>query len=176
MLKVLSAVMVITVASILIYAATLPDDFRIERTVRMNVSAARIFPEINDLRRSGVWSPWEKMDPAMKRGFSGPSQGVGAVYIWDGNKEVGAGRIEIVESIAPTKVTTQLDFFKPMKARNKGEFILTPQGSVTDVTWAMSGKSPYLSKVFCMFMNMDKMVGSQFETGLNNLKAIVEKK
>jgi hypothetical protein len=110
----------------------------------------------------------------MKRAFSGAAVGKGSVYEFDGNKDVGAGRIEIIESVPPTKVTLQLDFVKPFKASNIVEYTLEPRGDATEVTWAMHGPAPFISKVMCLFVDMDKMVGKDFEVGLANLKAVTE--
>jgi hypothetical protein len=161
---------------ILVLASRQPDKFRIERTLSIDAPPARIFPEINDLRRMDVWSPWSKLDPKIKQSFLGPSQGKGAISAWEGNKDVGTGSMEIIESVPNKSVKMRLDFLKPMKAQHTAEFILAPKGKATDVTWAMYGESPFLSRVMCVFMNMDKMVGSRFEQGLASLKAIAEKK
>jgi hypothetical protein len=175
MLKIIGIVIVVAIAGILIFASTQPDTFRIQRTLAMKASPAKIFPHVNDLQKMQVWSPWEKMDSNMKRTYTGPTSGQNAEYAWDGNKNVGAGKMKIIESIHPSKVTMSLDFLRPMEGHNVAEFSLVPRyDGMTDVTWAMSGPSPFLSKVICTFMNMDKMVGSQFEKGLAELKTIVE--
>src|SRR5262249_2582843 len=121
-----------------------------------------------------VWSPWEKA-PAMKRAFKGAASGKGAIYEWDGNNKVGAGRIEITEAIAPSRLVMQLDMIRPMKAQNTVEFALAAKSGTTDVTWAMNGRVPFLGKLMSLVMNCDKMVGSQFEEGLAKLKGVAEK-
>jgi uncharacterized protein YndB with AHSA1/START domain len=165
---------VVLIAAVLGYAAMQPDTFRIQRTASIQAPPERIFAVLNDFQQSQSWSPYEKKDPAMKRAFSGAAVGKGSVYEFDGNKDVGAGRIEIIESVPPTKVTLQLDFVKPFKASNIVEYTLEPRGDATEVTWAMHGPAPFISKVMCLFVDMDKMVGKDFEVGLANLKAVTE--
>lgn len=159
---------------LLLYAATKPDTFRVQRSIGINAPPERIFPHINDLTKWGGWSPWEKMDPAMKKTASGAPQGKGALYGWNGNNQVGKGRMEILESIPPSKILIQLDFLKPFEAHNRAEFTLTAQEGSTTVTWAMYGPQPYMAKVMGLLFNCEKMVGPQFETGLTNLKMLTE--
>ena len=172
--KILIAVVVV-LAGVLGFAATRPDSFRIERSAVITAPPEKIFAQVNDLKAWTAWSPWEKIDPALKRTYSGPPGGKGAAYAWDGNKDVGTGRMEIAESVVPSKITIKLDFLKPFEAHNTAEFTFARQGDATIVTWAMYGPSPYLSKLIGMAFNMDRMVGGQFETGLANLKSITEK-
>jgi len=160
---------------LLFYAATKPDAFRIERGTTIKAPPEKIAALINDFHNWQSWSPWEKMDPTMRRTHSGPPSGRGAIYEWEGNKKVGQGRMEILESPAPSQIVIKLDFFKPFEAHNTAEFTLAPQGDSTNVTWAMYGKQPFMLKVMTVFMDMDKMVGKDFETGLANMKAAVEK-
>lgn len=175
MFKFIAIVIVVLIAAVLIYAATRPDTFRIERAITIKAPPERIFAMINDLHRSIEWSPYEKKDPDMKRRHGGPATGKGATYEWDGDKNVGKGRMEIVESVPASKVVMKLDFISPFKAHNTAEFTLQPQGDATSVVWAMYGPSPYFSKLMCLFFSMDNMVGKDFEAGLANLKAITEK-
>jgi hypothetical protein len=156
------------------FAATKPGEFRLRRTHRINTAPAKIFPFINDFRRWEAWSPWEKLDPALKRTHSGAASGKGAVYEWEGNGKAGKGRMEIVDSAAPGKLTIKIDFIKPFEAHNTVEFMLEPKANATDVTWSMFGPNPYMMKVMGVFVDMDKMVGKDFETGLANLKAVAE--
>lgn len=174
MLKMIAIVVVVLIAAVLIYAATRPDTFRVERSASMKAPPEKIFPFINDLHRFGSWSPYEEKDPAMKRTFSGAPSGTGAAYEWDGDKNVGKGRMEITETSPPSKVVMKLDFAKPFEAHNIVEFTLDPQGDTTNVTWAIHGPMPYMSKVMCIFFSMDNMVGKDFEAGLRNLKAVAE--
>jgi len=168
-------VLALLVAGVLIYAATKPDAFRIQRAATIKAPPERIFPLINDFRSWTSWSPWEKMDPNLKRTYSGAESGKGAVYEWEGNKKVGQGRMEIKESSPSSRVAIQLDFFKPFAAHNTAEFTLAPQGDSTNVTWVMLGRQPYMFKVMSVFMNMEKMIGKDFEAGLANMKAATEK-
>lgn len=158
----------------LVYAATRPDSFRIARSLDIAAPPEKIYPLINDLHRWREWSPYEKKDPAMQRTLSGPPAGVGAAYAWKGNKEVGEGRMEIIETTPPALIRIQLDFIAPFKAHNIAEFSLQPQGATTRVTWAISGPSPFISKLIGVFMNMDTMIGGDFETGLARLKTLAE--
>lgn len=169
------AVAVIAVIAVLGLAATKPNTFRVERTVTVNAAPEKIFPLINDLREQNKWSPWDKKDPAMKRTFSGATKGVGAVYEWDGNKEIGAGRMEIMGSVAPSRVVMKLDFIRPMEGHNIAALTLDPRGPATAVTWSIRGPMPFVSKVMCVFMDMDKMIGVEFEKGLADLKILAEK-
>jgi uncharacterized protein YndB with AHSA1/START domain len=171
----IAAVVVVIVAGILIYAATRPDTFRVQRSASIKAPPDKIFPLINDLHAWNAWSPYEKKDPAMKRTFSGAPSGKGAVYEWDGDKNVGKGRMEIIDSASPSKVVIKLDFIKPFEGHNTAEFILEPKGDNTVVTWAMYGPSALMMKVMGIFMNMDNMIGNDFAVGLANLKAIAEK-
>ena len=161
-------------ALLLIYAATRPDNFRVQRTAVIKAPAQKIFALIDDLHLFNHWNPYEKKAPGVKGSYSGAASGVGAAYAWDGRK-VGAGRMEITASQAPSQVTMQLDFLKPFKAQNTAEFTLQPQGeNLTIVTWAMHGPSPFISKLMGVVMNMDRMIGNDFEAGLANLKALTE--
>lgn len=166
---------VVLLAALLIFAATKPDTFRIQRATSIKAPPEKVFPLVNDLRAHGAWSPWEKKDPAMKRAFSGPASGKGAVYEWDGNKEIGKGRLEITDLSPPSKVTMKLDFVRPFEAHNVVEFTLDAKGGTTNVTWAMHGPQPYMAKIMSLFIDCDAMVGKEFETGLANLKAIAER-
>jgi carbon monoxide dehydrogenase subunit G len=160
---------------VLAFAATRPDSFSVRRAASIQASPEKIFPLINDFSRWSAWSPYEKKDPAMKRSFSGPAAGKGAVYAWEGNGDVGQGRMEIADAVAPSRVTLKLDFVKPFEAHNRVDFTLEPKGGATEVTWAMDGPMPFISKVVTLFVDMDRMVGGDFEAGLANLKAIAEK-
>ncbi len=175
MLKIILLILVVLIAALLVVAAMKPDTFLVERKTSIQAPPEKIFPLINDFHNWTSWSPWEKLDPTMTRTYSGALAGPGAKYAWEGKGQVGAGRMEITGTTPPTQATIQLDFEKPFKASNTVEFTLVPQGDSTEVTWAMSGKSPFLSKVMQVFMSMDKMVGKDFESGLENLKAAAEK-
>ena len=175
MLEIVALVVVLLVAAVLIFAATKPDAFRIERAASIKAPPEKIFPLINDFHLWVSWSPWENLDPALKRTYSGAANGKGAAYAWEGNSKVGAGRMEVMESVPPSKITIKLDFIKPFEGHNTAEFTLAPQGGTTTITWAMCGPSPYLSKLMGLVFNMDRMIGGQFEQGLASLKALAEK-
>jgi uncharacterized protein YndB with AHSA1/START domain len=173
-IAVIAAVMVLAIAVILILAATKPDRFSVQRATTVKAPAEKIFPLINDFRRWGSWSPYEHKDPVMKRSFSGAASGKGAVYAWDGNKNVGSGRMEILDATAPAKIVIKLDFFTPFEGHNTAEFTMLPQGDGTNLTWLMHGPAPFMAKIMHVFMNIDRMVGKDFEIGLANLKRLTE--
>jgi hypothetical protein len=170
---IVAIIVVVAVVVVLAYAATRPDTFHVQRTATIKAPPERIFPLIDDLHAHTTWSPFEK-DPNMKRTHSGPPRGKGAVYEWEGNRQVGSGRIAITDS-TPSKLTMALDMFTPFEAHNIVEFTLAPNGGSTDVTWAMHGRSPYMAKLMSTFINCDRMVGRQFEEGLGKMKALVER-
>ena len=175
-IAVIAVILVVAIAVVLIFAATKPDRFSVRREITVQAPAEKIFPLINDFHRWVDWSPYEHKDPALKRSYSGAESGKGAIYGWDGNKNVGSGRMEILESATPSKIVIQLDFFKPFEAHNTAEFTMLPQGDGTHVTWLMHGPAPFMNKVMQVFMNLDKMIGKDFETGLANLKTLAEQK
>jgi uncharacterized protein YndB with AHSA1/START domain len=168
-------IIVLAVLTVIVVAATKPDTFRVQRSTVIKAPPEKIFPLINDYKNWPSWSPYENKDPAMKRTLSGAASGNGAIYEWQGNKNVGAGRMEIIDTVPPSKISIKLDFMKPFEAHNTAEFTLQPQGEFTNVTWAIHGPVPFFSKVMQVFINMDKMVGKDFEIGLANLKALSEK-
>ena len=173
MLKIIAIIIALLIAVVLIYAATKPDSFRIERSTTIKAPPEKISTYLTDFKQWAAWSPWEGKDPAMKRTYSGATSGKGAVYGWEGNKNIGTGRMEILD-VQPQKVTIKLDFFSPFEAHNTAEYVLEPQGDSTKVTWAMFGPSNYMSKVMTTLMSMEKMVGPDFEAGLAKLKAAAE--
>ena len=167
-------VVVVLLAGLLCFAATRPNTFRYQRTASINAPPQKILPLIQDFHNWIDWSPWEKLDPALKRTYGGAASGKGAVYEWEGNNKAGQGRMEITEA-SLSKVLIKLDFLKPFEAHNTAEFNLEPRGDATTINWAMYGPNPFIAKVMCLFVNMDKMVGKDFEAGLANLKAAAEK-
>jgi carbon monoxide dehydrogenase subunit G len=171
--KILLAVVVLIVA-VLIFAATRPDTLRVERTTAIKAPPEKIVPLIADFHAWPSWSPYEKRDPAMQRTYSGAESGKGAVYEWKGNKNVGSGRMEVLD-VTPQKVTIKLDFIEPFEGHNTAEFNVVPSGDSTNVTWSMYGPNRYIGKVIGLFMNMDRMIGADFANGLANLKTIAEK-
>jgi uncharacterized protein YndB with AHSA1/START domain len=174
MLLTIGIAVVAFVVALLAFAATRPDTFTVQRSATIAAPAERIFPHLDDFHRWGEWSPWEKLDPELRRTFSGAESGVGAVYAWEGNKKVGSGRMEILESDPPSRLRIQLDFITPFEAHNDTVFTLAPAGGGTQVNWAMHGTKNFVFKLMGIFMNMDKMVGADFERGLANLKAVAE--
>jgi uncharacterized protein YndB with AHSA1/START domain len=174
-LAVIAVVLAVIVAGILIYAATKPDSFTVKRSAAIKAPPERIFALIDDLHGWAAWSPYEKKDPGMKRTFGGAAMGKGAIYQWDGNKNVGSGSMEIIEATQPSKIVIKLDFLKPFEGHNTAEFTMDPVGDNTTVTWAMYGPSSYMFKLMGIFMDMDKMIGNDFAAGLANLKAVAEK-
>lgn len=174
MLKKILLGVAIVLAAVLVIAAFQPDEFSLERRTTINAAPDSVFAHINDFHRWDAWSPWAKLDPNMATTYGGPPSGVGSVYEWKGNSAVGSGRMTITESTPASKVVIALDFLEPMEANNITTFALTPNGSGTDVSWTMSGKSNYLSKLMTTFVSMEKMVGPDFEKGLAQLKTAVE--
>jgi hypothetical protein len=166
--------LVVLLAGILVFAATKPDTFGVRRATSIKAPPEKIFPHINDFRRWGSWSPYEHRDPAMKRTLGGAPSGTGAVYEWDGNNKVGAGRMEITATSPPSKITIKLDFIRPFEGHNIAEFTLDRNGDATTLTWAMHGPNRYIGKVMGIFLDMDNMIGKDFETGLANLKTLAE--
>ena len=171
--KILIAIAVIIVV-FLIVVALQPADFRVTRSADMTAPQAAVFDQVNDLHKFEKWNPWGKIDPAMKVSYEGAATGVGSVYKWAGNNEVGEGRMTITESRPSDLVRIKLEFLKPFASIADTEFTFKPQGNQTAVTWSMSGKNNFMAKAMCLFMSMDKMIGSQFEKGLADMKAIVE--
>lgn len=174
MIKKIAIVIVVALAAVLGYAATRPDTFRVQRTISIKAPPAKILAQVNNFHDWSSWSPYEKLDPAMKRTFSGAASGPGAAYAWDGNGDAGAGRMEIKET-SPSKTVIKLDFSKPFESSNVAEFSIDTQGESSNVTWSMYGPAPYISKVMGLFFNMDSMIGKDFEAGLANLKAVAER-
>lgn len=174
MLKKIALTVVVLVTALLLFATTKPDTFMVQRSTTIKAPPDRIFALINDFNNWGQWSPWEKLDTAMTRTYSGAASGVGAVYAWSGNKDVGSGRMEITESMPYAKITLALDFLTPFESHNTTEFALTPVGDSTTVTWTMRGPNQYIGKVMSVFVSMDKLIGKDFVAGLTNLKAATE--
>ena len=173
---IIAVIVAIAIAAVLILAATKPGTLRVQRSVSIKAPAETIFPLIHDFQQWRSWSPYENKDRAMKRTYSGAERGKGAVYAWEGDKNVGSGRMEILEASAPQKIVIKLDFFTPFEGHNTAEFTFVPQGDATLVTWAMYCPAPFMSKVMQVFINMDNMIGKDFEAGLASLKKLTEKK
>jgi hypothetical protein len=174
MLKKIGLAIVAALAVLLLFATTRPDSFSVERRIVIQAPPEKIQPLIADFHRWAEWSPWEKLDPAMKRTFGGASAGVGATYGWQGNKDVGSGRME-VKSAAADKVSIQLDFIEPFEGHNTADFLLAPKDGGTEVRWVMFGPATYVTKLMGVFVSMDSMIGKDFEKGLAQLKTAAEK-
>ncbi|MBI2510865.1 MAG: SRPBCC family protein [Opitutae bacterium] len=174
MIKKILLVLALILVGVAILAAFQPSTYRIERSVSVAATPAALFPRLNDLHQTHEWSPWKALDPNATYTFEGPAAGVGASQSWSGNSDVGAGRQTIVESRSNELVRLRLEFFKPMAGVSDAQFTLKPAGDHTVVTWSMSGENNYLGKVFCLFMNQDKMIGGEFEKGLATLKRTSE--
>lgn len=171
--KILLAVGILLVVFIIVVALQ-PSDFRIVRSTQVSAPPERVFPLVNDFHQWQEWSPWAKLDPAAKNSFEGPSSGVGAIFRWSGNNEVGEGSMTITESKPSERILLRLEFLKPMAGTSLTEFTFQPQGDKTVVTWAMTGQNNFVGRAMCLVMNMDKMVGGQFEKGLETMKALAE--
>ncbi|RWA58434.1 SRPBCC family protein [Mesorhizobium sp.] len=174
MLATILIILGVIIAAVLIYAATRPNDFVVSRSASINAPAEAIFPLINDFKHWPEWSPFEKLDPNMKRTLSGADSGKGAAYAWEGNNKAGKGRMEIVNAVPSSLVSLRLDFEKPFRANNTVDFTLAPSGPNTTVTWAMRGARPFIAKLMGLFMNFDTLIGKDFEAGLDNLKRATE--
>jgi uncharacterized protein YndB with AHSA1/START domain len=177
MLEIIAIVVValaVAFGIVLILAARKPDRLSVRRAITVKAAPERIFSLIDDFRQWGTWSPYEQKDPAMQRSYGGAAGGRGAIYAWDGNRNVGSGRMEILESSPPSKIVIKLDFFKPFEGHNTAEFTLLPQGDVTQLTWLMHGPAPLMTRLMQVFIDLDHMIGREFEVGLANLKQLTE--
>lgn len=168
------AILVLVVVGFCIVVAMQPADFKITRSATYTATPEAVFAQINDFHKWNAWSPWAKIDPAMRSTFNGPENGVGSSYYWIGNDEVGEGKMTITASHPSQHIAIDLDFIAPFAAKNVTEFVIKPTGDKTDVTWSMTGKRDFVMKAFCLFFDMDKLVGGDFEKGLVQLKPIVE--
>jgi hypothetical protein len=166
--------MAAVLALFVVIVALQPAQYRVTRTATIPAAPLVVFEQVNDLHKWQDWSPWEKLDPAMKRTFEGPGSGTGASYGWVGNKQVGEGKMSITESKANELVRLKLEFIKPFASTATTEFTFKPEGDKTSVSWSMSGDKNFMSKAICLFMNMDKTVGGDFEKGLASLKSLVQ--
>ncbi len=173
-MKTIAIAIIIIVLAILIYASTKPDVFHVERTIDIKASPEKLFGLINDFHQWDAWTPYNK-DPAMKKTYSAKASGKGATYAWEGNKAVGQGEIAITESVAPSRIAFDLHMIKPFAGRNHVVFALKTTGGTTTVTWILEDKHTYFMKLMSVFLNMDKMIGKDFETGLAKLKSVAEK-
>lgn len=174
MIKIILLGLGAAMALILAVAAFQPGEFHVQRSLAIAAPAGSLFEQVNDHRKFVLWNPWGKLDPNVKNTFSGPATGVGAVCSWQGNREVGAGSSTIIESKPGELVRLRMDWKEPMEGVGLMDFTFKPEGHTTVVTWQLRGTNNYIGKIMCLFMNMDKMVGGQFEQGLANLQALTE--
>ncbi len=174
MLKKILAGLAIGAAAFVAVVAVQPSEFTIARSVTVAAPAPTVFAQVNDFHNWQAWNPWARIDPAMTQAYEGPPAGPGAVYTWAGNAEVGEGRMTLTESRPNDVIRIKLEFLKPLEATNVAEFTFKPEGDRTAVTWSMTGRNNFVGKVICLFMDMDKMVGGQFDKGLASLKSIAE--
>jgi hypothetical protein len=175
MIKKIALGLLAIIVVILGLAAMKPDSFAVKRSIAIKAPPEKIAPLLTDFHQWAVWSPWEKLDPNMKRTFSGAQAGKGAIYEWEGNSDVGKGRMEILDAATPAKTVVKLAFLQPVESHSTTEFTLAPQGDMTTVTWNMYGPMPFMSKLMTVFMSMDAMIGKDFDKGLAQLKAAAEK-
>jgi hypothetical protein len=175
MFKKILLVLVVLVGGFFIYASRRPDTYRVERSTKIEAPATVVFSQLEDFKAWGAWSPWDKLDPAIKKTYAGPPKGVGAIYSWEGNKKVGKGRMAITDSKPPTSIAYRLEFIEPFAAVANTSFKLAPEGDkATTATWAMEGTNNLIGKAWGVFMNMDKAIGADFEKGLSGLKTVSE--
>ena len=174
MIKKILIALALIVIVFLIVVALQPADFRITRTATVAAPPAAVFAQVNDFHKWEAWSPWAKLDPSMNTTYDGPAEGTGAIYTWAGDGKVGEGRMTLTESHPSDLIRIKLEFLKPMAATNTTEFTFKPEGNQTAVTWSMTGTNNFIGKAFALVMNMDKMVGGDFEKGLAQLKSVLE--
>jgi hypothetical protein len=153
-----------------------PDDYRLTRSTVIAAPAARVFPQVNDLRQWDDWSPWAKLDPNAKVTFEGPGAGPGATFRWDGNDKIGAGTMTITDSKPNERVATRTDFVKPFTGTSNAEFIFSQVGDRTSVIWTMTGRNNFIGKAMCLIFDMERTIGPEFEKGLAQLKQVAERK
>jgi len=174
MLKKILIGLAVCVAIFVIVVALQPSTYRVSRSLSIKAPPEVVFPHVNELKQWAAWNPWEKLDPDMKLTYQGPEAGVGASYSWVGNSDVGEGKMTITGCTTNESIQLKLEFFKPMAGVSDTLFTFKPQGDETEVTWTMTGRNNFVGKLFCLFMNMDTMIGGEFEKGLAALRTIVE--
>ena len=173
-LLIVIAVLVVLVVILAAIMSTRPSEFRVKRSATIAAPPGVVFAQVNDFHKWEAWSPWAKRDPSMKQTYEGAAAGTGAVYSWAGNKNVGEGRMTITDTRPNEWIAIQIEFLKPFAATNTAKFTFKPEGDRTEVTWSMHGKNNFMAKAFGLFMNMDKMIGGDFEAGLKEMKTISE--
>ena len=166
--------LVVVIVGFVAVVATQPSDFRVGRTATIAAPAPAVFAQVNDFHKWETWNPWAKLDPAMKQAYEGAPAGTGAVYTWSGNEEAGEGRMTLIKSRPSDLIRVQLEFLKPFRGTSVAEFTFKPEGDHTVVTWSMTGQNNFIAKAVHLFMDMDKMIGGNFEKGLAQMKSVVE--
>lgn len=174
MLKKILIVLILAIAGMMAYAATRPDTYQVSRSIDVAAPPERLHGLANDFHNFPKWSPWQKLDPGMQTTFEGPASGVGAKYAWQGNKDVGKGRMAIIESIPASKVGMDLEFIEPFASKARTDIDIEPTATGSKVTWSMHGENNFISKLMSVFVSMDAMIGKDFEEGLANLKQLAE--
>lgn len=161
---------------VVLYLATKqPDKFRVERSIKINAWPGVVFANLEDFHRWEAWSPWERLDPEMKKQYSGPPKGVGAIYQWESKKGAGKGQMKMLQARQNDLLRIRLEFFEPHPATNRVEFTLDNAGPITEVHWSMEGTNTFMGKVICVFTDMDHLIGGDFQRGLESLKQVSEK-
>jgi uncharacterized protein YndB with AHSA1/START domain len=168
--------LIVVVIGLVVFVATRPAEYQVSRTAAINAPPAAVFAQVNDFHNWVAWNPWGKIDPAIKQAYEGAPAGPGAVYTWSGNREVGEGRMTITESRPNELIRIRLEFMKPLAGTSTAEFTFKPEGDRTVVTWSMAGQKNFMAKAIHMVLDMDKMIGGNFEQGLAAMKAVVEGK
>ena len=174
MLEIILIVLAVVAVVFLIVVAMQPAQYRVARSATVAAPAQAVFAQVNDFHKWEAWNPWGKIDPAMKHSYEGAPAGTGAIYTWVGNKDVGEGRMTIIESRPSDLIRIKMEFFKPFAGNSIAEFTFKPKGNQTAVTWSMTGENNFMAKAIHLFINMDKMIGGQFEKGLAQIKSLVE--
>lgn len=174
MLEIILVIFAVIIIAFVVIVAMQSSEFRVARSATMSVSAPAVFAQVNDFHKWEAWNPWGKIDPAMKQTYEGAPAGIGAIYSWVGNNKVGEGRMTLTESRPSDLIRIKMEFCKPFAATNTAEFTFKPAGNQTAVTWSMTGHNNFMAKAIHLFMNMDKMIGSQFDKGLASMKSVVE--
>jgi len=174
MLKKILLALAVIVIVVVVVVDVQPSGFRVERTATISAPAPAVFGQVNDFHNWEAWSPWAKLDPTMRQAFEGAPAGTGAIYTWTGNKQVGEGRMTVTESRPNELIRIRLEFLKPFAATNTAEFAFKPEGNQTVVTWSMVGKNNFMAKAVHLVVNMDRMVGGDFEKGLARMKSVAE--
>ena len=173
MLKKIGIVVLVLFVLLIAVIATRPGEYQVTRSRTLVAPPEAVYAQLSDFHRWQAWSPWENRDPAMKREFAGAAAGTGAVYSWKGNSDVGEGRMTITDARPAERVGVKLDFIEPFAATSTTDFVLTPSArGGTNVTWSMKGENNFLAKGMSLFMNMDKMIGNDFEAGLAKLDSV----